>query len=76
MFILIAIIYFGYQLIKETNEDIKMRQWAISKGYDSYPSNTGLRDVRTNKPYAGKQQTELTPHTFTTATGEKITFYK
>ena len=76
MLILIAIIYFGYQLIKETNEDIEMRQWATSKGYDSYPSNTGLRDVRTNKPYVSKQQDELRPHTFTTTTGEKMTFYK
>ncbi len=76
MIILIAIIYFGYQLIKETNEDIEMRQWAINKGYDSYPSNTGLRDVRTNKPYVSKQQNGLTAHTFTTTTGEKMTFYK
>ncbi len=76
MMILIAIIYFGYQLIKETNQDIEMRQWAISKGYDSYPSNTGLRDVRTNKPYVSKPRQGLNQHTCTLSNGEKITFYK
>ena len=76
MMILIAIIYFGYQLIKETNQDIEMRQWAISKGYDSYPSSTGLRDVRTNKPYVSRPRQGLNAHTCTLSNGEKITFYK
>ncbi len=56
----IAIIYVIYQLIKSAAEDAQMKQWCKSKGYDTYPSNTGMRDVKTNKhcyvdPRTGKK---------------------
>ena len=45
----IAIIYILYQLIKSAAEDAQMKQWCKSKGYDTYPSNTGMIDTKTNK---------------------------
>ena len=56
----IAIIYIIYQLIKSASEDAQMKQWCKNRGYDTYPSNTGMRDVKTNKhcyvdPRTGKK---------------------
>ena len=49
MLIAIGIIYILYQLIKSAAEDAQIRQWCKSKGYDTYPSNTGLKDIKTGK---------------------------
>ncbi len=49
MIILIGIIYVLYQLIKAAGEDAEIKRWCQSKGYDTYPSSTGLRDVKTDK---------------------------
>ena len=49
MILLIAILYFGYKLIKEAAEDAQVKSQCKSKGYDTYPSSTGLRDMKTGK---------------------------
>ena len=49
MFIVIGIIYILYQLIKSASEDAQMKQWCKSQGYDIYPSNTGMKDIKTDK---------------------------
>ncbi len=49
MFIVIGIIWLLYHLIKSAMEDAEMKQWCKSRGYDTYPSNTGLKDIKTDK---------------------------
>lgn len=49
MFIVIGIIYITYQLIKSAAEDAQIKQWSKSQGYDWYPSNTGMKDIKTDK---------------------------
>ena len=60
MLLVIAIIYVVYQLIKSAAQDERMRQICQSRGYDTYWSNTGERDIATNKlcykdPATGKK---------------------
>ena len=49
MILLIAILYFGYRLAKEASQDAQIRNQCRSQGYDTYPSSTGLRDMKTGK---------------------------
>ena len=49
MILLIAILYFGYKLAKEASEDAQIKNQCRIKGYDTYPSSTGLRDIKTGK---------------------------
>ena len=49
MLLLIAIIYVVYRLAKEAAEDAQIRNTCRSRGYDTYPSSTGLRDMKTGK---------------------------
>lgn len=49
MLLAIGICYLIYQGIKAAVNDADMRSRAQSKGWDSYPSQTGMRDVKTNK---------------------------
>jgi len=51
MIIVLAIIIIGYHLIKDAMDDAEMRGWARSKGYDTYPSRTGMRYTDTNEKY-------------------------
>lgn len=60
MLLFIGICYFIYQGIKAFLDDCEMRDWAKGQGYDWYPSQTGIRDVKTNKhcytdPVTGKK---------------------
>ena len=60
MILFLAILYFGYHLIKESIEDVQMRDTCRSQGFDTYPSKTGMRDVKTNRrcyvnPRTGKK---------------------
>ncbi len=60
MLLFIGICYLIYQGIKASVNDVEMRNWAQGKGYDSYSSQTGMRDVKTNKycytnPATGKK---------------------
>lgn len=60
MLLFIGICYLLYQGIKAFLDDCEMRDWAKGQGYDSYPSQTGMRDVKTNKhcytdPITGKK---------------------
>lgn len=60
MFIVIAIIYFGGRMLKEYLDDVEIRNEAIKRGWDEYPSSTGTRDIKTNKkcytsPTTGKK---------------------
>lgn len=48
MLLVIGICYILYKCIQAAVSDAEMRNWAKSKGYDSYPSQTGLRDTKTN----------------------------
>ena len=59
-FILIAIIYFGYKFIKSAMEDAETRELCRRNGSDTYPSNTGIRDMKTGQrcyvnPRTGKK---------------------
>ncbi|MCH5211088.1 MAG: hypothetical protein J1F01_09015 [Oscillospiraceae bacterium] len=49
MILLIAILYFGYKLAKEAAEDTQIRNQCRNRGFDTYPSSTGLRDMKTGK---------------------------
>lgn len=49
MLILIGIIYIIYHLVKEAAEDEQIRQWCARQGYDTYPSSTGMKDMKTGK---------------------------
>lgn len=49
MLLFIGICYLIYQGIKAAVSDAEMRSHAQSRGWDSYPSQTGMRDVKTNK---------------------------
>ncbi len=49
MLVLIGIIYIIYHLVKEAVEDEQIRQWCARKGYDTYPSSTGMKDMKTGK---------------------------
>lgn len=49
MIIAIGLIYFAIKALSEWNTDFDLRQDAINKGYDSYSSSTGLRDIKTEK---------------------------
>lgn len=60
MLLFIGICFIVYKLIQAAVSDAEMRNWAQGKGYDSYPSQTGMRDVKTNKhcytdPMTGKK---------------------
>ena len=60
MILLIAILYFGYKLANEAIQDAEIKNTCRSKGYDTYPSSTGLRDMKTGKrcyvdPRTGKK---------------------
>ena len=60
MIIAIGVVYIIYQLIKSAIEDEEVRQWCARQGYDTYPSNTGMRDMKTGKhcwvdPRTGKK---------------------
>lgn len=54
--IVLAILYYGYHLIKEAMDDAEMRNWARSKGYDTYSSRTGMRYTDTNEKYYGSKR--------------------
>ena len=49
MILLIAILYFGYKLGKEALQDAEMRDMCRRQGHDTYPSCTGIRDMKTGK---------------------------
>ena len=49
MILLIAILYFGYHIIKELIQDAEIRNTCRNQGHDTYPSSTGLRDMKTGK---------------------------
>ena len=49
MILLIAILYFGCKLGKEALQDTQIRQECRNRGYDTYPSCTGIRDMKTGK---------------------------
>ena len=58
--VLIAIVYFGYKLLKEAKDDADIREQCRRQGHDTYPSSTGLRDMKTGKrcyvdPRTGKK---------------------
>lgn len=60
MILAIGIIYVLYVLIKAAIDDVEMRDYARSQGWGSYPSQTGMRDVKTNmhcytNPTTGKK---------------------
>lgn len=60
MLLFIGICCLVYQGLKAALDDAEMRNHAKSKGWDSYPSRTGMRDVKTNKhcytdPRTGKK---------------------
>ena len=49
MILLLAILYFGYKLAKESMQDAQIRNECRRRGYDTYPSSTGIRDMKTGK---------------------------
>ena len=48
MLLAIGIIYLIIKGIQAAVDDAEMRSWSQSKGYDTYASQTGIRDVKTN----------------------------
>jgi hypothetical protein len=49
MLLFIGICYLIYQGVKASVSDANMRSYSQSKGWDTYASQTGLRDVKTGK---------------------------
>lgn len=47
----IGIIYIIVRLAKEASDDAWLREQARKDGLDFYASSTGLKDIKTNKPY-------------------------
>ena len=78
MIMLIAIVWFGYLLIKESMEDTEMRSEAARRGYKTYYSNTGERLVSTNQKYTRPYEpVKLQPITYVSPiTGEEMKIYK
>lgn len=53
-----------FRILRELRDDAYLKSWARSKGYNSYPSSTGMRDVKTNN------------HCYTNPTTGKKTMWK
>lgn len=54
--IILAIFIIGYHLLKDAADDAQMRAEARRKGWDYYPSRTGLRWTDTNQRYYGSKR--------------------
>lgn len=56
LIIVLAIIIIGWKLLKDAADDAEMRAEARRRGWDYYPSRTGLRWTDTNEKYFGSKR--------------------
>ena len=54
--IVLAIVIIGYHLLKDAADSAEMRAEARRRGWDYYPSRTGLRWTDTNEKYFGSKR--------------------